>query len=139
MTVPAHEQKVTRTYVIAYPEHGPRTTDPHYATFRAYRRLHAATARCQFAIDRTDDSECDHENPLELHHAHLEWAMLNEVDLALLEHRYPGVSSKGVGAWIESGDNLMFLCRRHHRGHGGVHVAASADYEASHFVRNLIS
>lgn len=138
--VRAHTQQVGHHYSVAYPEHGPRASDPCYPTFEAYRRAHVATARCQVALDRDDGSECDAEHPLELHHAHIEWAMLNEVDFALLEHQYPGISDPAtVGAWIESPANLVFLCRWHHRGHGGVHTASSSDFEAAHFVRHLIS
>jgi hypothetical protein len=137
--VPPHVQSVTHRYAVRYPEHGPREGDPAYIDFEHYRRTHIATARCQFAIERGDDSECDKEHPLELHHSHVEWAMLNEVDFALLEPRYPGISDPStVGKWAETGENLEFRCRFHHRGPGGVHTASAADYEASHFIRNLL-
>jgi hypothetical protein len=44
-----------------------------------------------------------------------------------------------VGAWVESADNLQWLCEFHHRGHGGVHIASSSDYEAERYVRGLIA
>jgi len=135
----AHDQQVTHRYLIHYPAHEPRASDPHYRDFEAFRERTKTTARCDFAQRVGDDSMCDHEHPLELHHAHIEFALLNEVDLALLEHQYPGISDPdSVGAWIESAPNLVWLCRWHHRGHGGVHVAAAADFEAEHFVRALI-
>ncbi len=139
-SVPAHIQPFVHKYAVAYPEHGPREGDPHYRTFEAYRRRTRDTAKCQFGVDRGGDfSECDRDHPLELHHFHVEWAMLNEVDFAILEHEYPGISDPSVvGAWIESAPNLLWLCRWHHRGHGGVHTATSSDFEASHFVRHLI-
>lgn len=138
--VPAHQQAVTNRYVISYPAHEPREDDPHYRDFHAYRERTKATAKCQFALDRGGDlSECH--GGLELHHAHIEFAMINEVDLALLEARYPGVSNPDeVGAWVNgSADNLVWLCSKHHRGHGGVHHASAADWEAQHFIRNLIA
>jgi hypothetical protein len=53
---------------------------------------------------------------------------------------YPGVSDpKIVGAWVESAENLMWLCEAHHRGAGGIHVAAASDFEAEKYVRSLIS
>jgi hypothetical protein len=86
-----------------------------------------------------DFSECDLTHPLEAHHAHIEFAMMNEVDFALLEHTYPGISdAKALGHWMNSTPNLIWLCRVHHRGHGGVHSATASDYGAEHFIRHLI-
>lgn len=151
--VPAHDQTVSHRYVIHYPEHPPRTGDPHYVDFNEYHRRTRATARCAFAVRTGDYSECadalGHPAPapesgeqpgLELHHAHVEFSLQNGIDLTRLEHIYPGISDpEHVGAWVETAANLVWYCARHHRGHGGVHVAASSDFEASHFVRDLIS
>lgn len=139
MTTPAHDQATTHRYVVHYPEHPPRTSDPHYRDFEAYRRRTEATAHCAIGEHRDDYTECDLEHPLELHHAHIEFSLQNGVDLAWLEADYPGVSDpSSVGAWVESAANLMWLCRAHHRGAGGVHVASSSDYEAEKYVRGLI-
>jgi hypothetical protein len=145
MTVPAHHQKITNSYTVNYPEHGPRQGDPHYKDFDHYRKQNLATAKCHFGIERNNDfSECDPgpdqwPHGLELHHAHIEFALQNGVDLTLLEFKYPGVSNPDeVGAWVETGDNFEFRCTWHHRGHGGVHKASVSDYEAEHFIRNLI-
>lgn len=136
--MPAHEQTSSHRYVMHYPEHPPRRDDPHYADFEEYRRRTKNSARCAFAAETGDDSECN--GGLELHHSHVEFSLQNGVDLARLEHAYPGISNPDqVGAWVESADNLLWLCAWHHRGHGGVHSAAAADYEASKFVRGLIS
>lgn len=140
MTVPAHEQAITNRYSIAYPAHEPREDDPHYKDFEAYRRRTKDTAQCQFGVDRGGDfSECA--GGLELHHAHIEYAMINGVDLALLEARYPGVSDRDqVGEWVNgAAENLVWYCAKHHRSHGGIHHASAADFEAAHFVRNLIT
>lgn len=144
--VAAHDQKTTHHYLMHYPEHPARAHDPHYRDFEAFKRRTAATAKCQFGVDRDGDfSECvpgpEHwPRGLETHHGHIEFSLQNGVDLALLEHRYPGISDPDkIGAWIESADNLMWLCTFHHRGPGGVHVASASDYEAEHFVRRLIS
>lgn len=135
--VAAHDQTVTNRYVVHYPPHPPRKDDPHYKDFEAFRRRTKATARCQFAIDAGDDSECG--GGLELHHGHIEFSLQNGVDLARLEHRYPGISDPSqVGAWVESAENLMWLCELHHRGHGGIHHASASDWEAEHFVKGLI-
>jgi len=133
-----HDQQVTHRYVVHYPAHEPRRKDPNYRDFEAYRRRTKSTAQCFMGLDRGDFGECAGE--LELHHAHIEFALLNSVDLKLLDRKYPGVGDpKVVGAWVESAENLMWLCARHHRGHGGVHSASASDWEAQKFVRNLIS
>jgi hypothetical protein len=140
MSVPAHDQATTHHYTVHYPEHPPREGDPHYKDFEHYRKQTKATARCSFAVEIGDDSECDLTKPLELHHTHVEFSLQNGVDLARLEHLYPGISNPDeVGAWIETAENLTYYCARHHRGHGGVHVAAAADFEASKWVKGLIS
>jgi hypothetical protein len=139
-TVRAHPQKITNSYSIVFPDHQPREDDPHYRDFEAYRRRTHAAAQCQFGADRGGDfSECD--GLLELHHGHIEFALINGVDLALLEARYQGVSDRDqIGEWVNgSADNLVWYCAKHHRGHGGVHHASASDWEAEHFVRHLIS
>ena len=140
---PAHEQAITHRYSLTYPEHGPRESDPAYADFHAFKtnRRKADTYYCDFAHEFRDGdtSECDLTKPLEAHHRHIEWAMLNEVDLTLLEKHYPGVSSMGVGKWVESAENLELLCVWHHRSHAGKHTAAFADFEAQKDIRRLIS
>ena len=132
-----HDQKITNSYIVHYPQHEPRESDPHYKDFNAYRERTKATAVCAIGGARADFSECD--GGLELHHAHIEFSLQNGVDLKWLEHDYPGVSNPNeVGAWIESADNLEWICEKHHRGAGGIHHASAADFEAQKYVRNLI-
>jgi hypothetical protein len=141
--VDAHSQPVSHSYTMHYPAHPARKDDPHYVDFEAYRKAHIGTARCVIGAHRSDFSECssgDTNKGLELHHAHVEFSLQNGIDLHWLEHDYPGISDPStVGAWVESGANLVFLCEFHHRGHGGVHVASSSDFEAEKYVKSLIS
>jgi hypothetical protein len=140
MTVEEHDQNVTHHYTIHYPAHPERTSDPHYVDFNHYRNATKATAQCSIGLHRNDFSECSLEQPLELHHSHVEFSLQNGVDLKWLEIDYPGISDPDqVGAWVESAKNLEWLCEAHHRGAGGVHTAAASDYEAERFVRGLIS
>lgn len=134
MTVPAHSQKETHHYIVHFPEHGPREGDPHYVDFEHYRRTHVGTAHCLLEVT----GEC--KGGLELHHAHIEFALTNGVDFAALERDYPGISDPAqVGAWVESEPNFAWYCAYHHRGHAGVHTAAASDFEAQKYVRGLIS
>lgn len=138
--VVAHTQTASHRYTVHYPEHPARADDPHYKDFEEFRRRTKDTAQCAIGAHRGDFSECSLDQPLELHHAHVEFSLQNGVDLAWLERDYPGISNPDeVGAWIETGDNLEWLCEFHHRGHGGVHVAAAADFEAERYVRGLIT
>lgn len=132
-----HDQAETHRYVVHFPAHPPRKEDPHYKDFEAYRRRTKATAKCVIGAHRDDFSECGGE--LELHHSHVEFSLQNGVDLAWLEADYPGISDPdSIGAWVESADNLEWLCERHHRGAGGVHNASASDFEAERYVRGLI-
>ena len=141
--VPAHDQKVTHSYTIHYAGHEPREDDPHKKDFDEYKRRRKAdgTYHCDFAAEHRngDQSECDLSKPLECHHKHIEFALKNGVDLALLEADYPGVSQMGIGAWIDSAENLELLCVFHHRGHAGKHVVSVSDFEGELYVRGLTS
>lgn len=159
--VPAHDMSIVHHYVVHYPDHEPRASDPHYLDFETYRQAHVANARCAFAVSaslagdlpaqRQDSAPnrligpgehragCDVTYPLELHHSHVEFALQNAVDLVLLEKDYPGISNPNqIGAWVESGANLIFYCRWHHRGTGGAHSAAASDFAAERYVLGLI-
>lgn len=140
--VAAHDQIASHRYVVHYPPHPPRTGDPHYKDFNHF---HESTKKdpeiyqCAIGKHFGDFSECDLTKPLELHHAHIEFSLQNGVDLKHLEVDYPGISNPDdVGAWVESADNLEWLCVWHHRGPGGKHTAAYADFEAAKYVRNLL-
>lgn len=136
----AHIQKASHSYFVHYPEHPAREDDPHYKDFEEYRKRTKDSAACAVGEHRGDFSECSLGKPLELHHAHVEFSLQNGVSLAWLEKDYPGISDPdSVGAWVESADNLLWLCEAHHRGSGGVHVASASDYEAERYVRGLIS
>jgi hypothetical protein len=140
--VPAHVQTVTHDYTVHYPAHEPRTNDPHHADFEEWKRRRrvAGTYDCDFALKyRPDFSECDLTKPLEAHHSVIEFALQNGVDIKLLEQFYPGVSQEGIGAWIDSDQNLTLLCTWHHRGHGGVHLVSASDWVAYKFVKGMIS
>lgn len=138
MSTPSHDANVSHHYRLHYPAHPERKSDPHYADFNHYRRRTQATAKCAIGEHRNDFSECH--GGLELHHAHVEFALQNGVDLAWLEVDYPGISDRdSVGAWVESESNLTWLCAWHHRGAGGIHVASASDFEAERYVSGLIS
>lgn len=161
-SVAAHDQVQSHRYVVHFPPHPARTSDPHYVDFNHYHQEYGPDARCEYAVHATlpGDADpvrqtdaphrligpgealagCDTTHPMELHHSHIEFSLQNGVDLALLEKDYPGVSNPNeVGAWVESGANFAWYCVEHHRGFGGAHCAAASDFEAEKYVNGLIS
>lgn len=138
--VAAHLQSFTNRYTVAYAAHEPRKGDPHKVDFDRWKRLQRAAGkwRCHWAAEVDDDSECDLSKPLEAHHPHLELALLNNVNFKHLEHLYPGISDPTkAGAWIDSENNLVLYCARHHRSlEAGVHHLDSAMFEASKVLQN---
>jgi hypothetical protein len=145
LMLPAHDQAVTHTYVVHYPEHAPRPGDPHYKSFDAYRAAHINDAKCVVGQHRNDYSDCcpgpaDWPVGLELHHSVVEFSLMSGVDLTWLEIDYPGVSDPAkLDAWVESATNLEFRCVWHHRGAGGVHTVTASDYEGIKYVKGLTS
>jgi len=148
---PAHDQHESHQYLVHFPAHFPRKDDPHYKDFDHFHRTNRMAARCYVGV-RIGFDECKSTNGastaiadgvqsgLELHHAHIEFATQNGIDLAALEVDYPGVSNPDeVGAWVESGINFRWLCCFHHRAAGGAHTATHSDWEASQYIRGLIS
>lgn len=151
--VAAHVSGETHRYVVHFPPHPARTSDPHYADFDAYHRKTRATARCYIG-ERVGFHDCRDEKGkpcpppagkgeqegLELHHSHVEFSLQHGVSLEALEKDYPGISNKEqVGEWIESDANFRWLCVFHHRGPGGAHTASHSDWEAQQYVLGLIS
>src|SRR5579885_1668058 len=133
----AHVETITHHYRIRYPAHAPRESDPHYRLFEEYRKRTRATARCAMAMRYGTDAECAGE--LELHHRFLEFAEANAADLTLVMKDFPDVTDEeALQRWVESEQNLIWLCARHHRGDAGVHVISAADWEAEQYVRDLI-
>ena len=150
--VPAHSQPQTHHYIMHFPAHPARESDPHYLDFNAFHRAQRATARCYIGehIGWGDcrDSEMNLCPPpvdggqqpgLELHHTHVEFSLQNGISLEALEKDYPGISdATAVGAWIESATNFRWLCAWHHRGSAGAHTASHSDWEGSQYVQGLI-
>jgi hypothetical protein len=162
--VAAHAAAQSHHYIVHFPPHPARASDPHYADFNAYHQANRATARCYIG-ERIGYGDCmdaqmrpcpPHElavdasgrptgaippQPgLELHHAIVEFSLQNGVSLTALEHDYPGISdATQVGAWIESDQNFRWLCAFHHRGPAGAHTASHSDWSASQYVQGLIT
>lgn len=150
-TTPAHDQHFAHAYWVHFPPHPARKDDPHYTDFDHFHRKTRPTARCYVGERIGFDECCDaqgaacvidakgEQSGLELHHAHIEFALQNGVDLAALERDYPGISNPDeVGAWVETDVNFRWLCVRHHRGPAGAHTITHSDWEAGQYIPALI-
>ena len=135
----AHDQKVTHSYVVHYPAHTPASRTrtkhdfewiaaPHHATDQVARFREVSTAVAMHRMRPGSWSSIT---------SAVELAMLERHGLRMARGRLPGIRTSGVGAWIDGDHNLMWLCERCHRGHGGVQCR-SADYEAEKYIRGLI-
>jgi hypothetical protein len=152
-SVAAHDAAQKHQYIMHFPPHPARESDPHYVDFNHYHNKYRPTARCYIG-ERIGFQDCRDaqfnlcppppeggEQPgLELHHAHVEFSLQQGVDLSALEVDFPGISdSTTVGAWVESDANFRWLCAWHHRGAAGAHTASHSDWEASQYVPGLIA
>lgn len=144
-----HDQTVTNHYVIHYPAHSPREGDPNYAAFNAYHRANEKLGVCYMGARLGFDQCADTQGKamldqpghpgLELHHRLLEFATINGVDLEAIQVDFPDLTDLAkVAAWAETEANFMWLCAKHHRGAGGAHHAAWADFSAEMYIRDLI-
>jgi hypothetical protein len=135
----AHDQAVTHQYHLHYPAHEPRTDDPHYPLFNAYRKAHIADAECSIGAQGPRfKATCV--GGLELHHRIIEFAMQNGVDLQTFAAEFfPGqvVTQDQLMSWAESDPNFQFLCQMHHRGHSGVHVVSASDWNGVLYIPGI--
>jgi len=118
---------------IDYPSHLPRAQDPHFKAFERYRSQTEETATCWWSDQTGDASKCS--DNLELHHGVIEFSLVNSVDPKLLDKEFPdaGSSLNQIDEWVNSSsESLIWLCMKHHRGHGaGIHVVSYALWKSS--------
>jgi hypothetical protein len=138
--VPAHEQapaahleRRTLREIVAYPPHGPRAEDPHYAIFNhaKHHLVHVLGAGCwiggatlaQVKAGLPEGHRCSGATQLEAHHAVAEFSGLNEIDWQKVAKDFPlaGIhSDEDFLRYAES--DLMIICDKHHRFAGtGIH------------------
>lgn len=110
----AHQQKSSATWLAYYPDHAPRSDDPHYSLFEA--------ARAEMIKTGQGCWRCRNLLHLEAHHAMLEFAVINGIDLARFHVDFPSIDSiEELREWAAGPGNLEILCRDCHRGVYGVH------------------
>jgi hypothetical protein len=121
----AHESTVTIRFIERWPAHDPRRKDPHYHLFEeAKRRLkRQGLLKCQVDSDY-------HYGQIELHHDKVEFAHINDIDLAKFNEAYGlHLSDEEFQAYVEQEGNLEPLCTLHHRGQEGVHSLPQPEWQ----------
>jgi hypothetical protein len=123
----AHQQALTLHMLTHIPRHHPRENDPHYHLFEQAK---ARLKRQDLWKCIIDDDLC--EGQPELHHTHVEFSQINQVDPKVIE-RHLGLhfeTDEDFQVWVESPGNLEVLCENHHRAHYGIHVIPGPLWEA---------
>jgi hypothetical protein len=123
----AHQQALTLHMLTHIPSHHPREEDPHYHLFEQAKARLKRQGLWKCVID---DDLC--EGQPELHHSHVEFSQINQVDPKLIE-KHLGLhfeTDEDFQEWVESPGNLEVLCVNHHRAHYGIHVIPGPLWDA---------
>lgn len=126
----AHDQMLTVHILTHVPEHAPREDDPHYHLFEQAKARLKRQGMWKCIIG---DDLCEGEP--ELHHTHVEFSQINQVDEKKIEEAL-GLhfgDDEEFQKWAESPGNLEVLCANHHRAHYGIHVIPGPLWEALRF------
>jgi hypothetical protein len=123
---PAHSEVVTIRFIEHWPAHEPRKGDPHYKVFNA------AKARMKkLGLYKCNVDSSYHYGTLEAHHSMVEFAHVNDVDLAKFNRLYGlHLDDEGFKNYIEGPNGLEILCELHHRGQEGVHSLPEPEWNA---------
>jgi hypothetical protein len=123
----AHQQALTLHMLTHIPRHHPREEDPHYHLFEQAKARLKRQGLWKCIID---DDLC--EGQPELHHTHVEFSQINQVDPKAVE-KHLGLhfeTDEDFQEWVESPGNLEVLCENHHRAHYGIHVIPGPLWDA---------
>lgn len=126
----AHVQRVTEHIVEWYPDHEPRTSDPHYAVFNAARAKLKAAGKLICWVCGKDAAGAG--APIELHHSKVEFSLQNGVDIGKFETEYPDLDITDEDSFfnfVEGEGNLTALCIKHHRGTEGIHCVPYPNWQ----------
>lgn len=146
----AHLERRTLQELVAYPPHGPRESDSHYAVFHHARHhlidvLGAAcwiggATKAQITAGLPDSHRCFGAVQLEAHHAVAEFAGLNEIDWQKVAADFPvaGIhSDEDFLTFAESEGGLMIICDIHHRHAGrGIHAVTYPAWLLDRYARD---
>jgi hypothetical protein len=111
-----HEQKLTLSVDIYYPDHEPRTESS----------LFARTKHHLVKVLDTPCWICGSKDQREVHHFHAEWADAEGIDwdrMRVLHPNFPWSTFTKAEDFIDSEYNMLVLCKKHHTGKDhGIHM-----------------
>lgn len=128
---PAHSQPEEIHLLRHYQAHHTRAGDPYYKYFQATKRKLKEGGLYVCALAALEAADC--EGGMTLHHAGVEYASQNSIDLGKLNVLLGlTMSAEQFRIYVESPGNLEVLCEGHHlQGHRfSVHQVPHADWEA---------
>lgn len=114
----AHVQQQTIHVTEFYPDHEPRESDPHYKLFEVTR---ARLKRLGLLVCW----RCGAADQIQLHHAVIEFALANGVDIEQFAAKYPEfhvTDDESFARFVESEGNLLPLCKGCHIGEEAIHL-----------------
>jgi len=123
METPAHTQETTIHYRQYFPDHEPRTDDPHYHIFNEARKKLKEAGKLICWVCGKDEAAAG--QPIELHHDRVEFALQNGVDIGKFIEAFPDLNihnEEEFFAFVEGEGNLLPLCKLHHTGIEGIHL-----------------
>lgn len=133
---PAHTDDHVLRVREYYPAHEPRQTDSHYHLFNEARRRLQAAGKLVCWVCGKDAAAAG--APIELHHATVEYALQNGVDIHRFAEKFPDLhvaDDESFFRFVEGEGNLTALCVFHHRGAGGIHAILYSPWVAQAFWR----
>ncbi len=120
----AHDETVDVRFIERWPEHEPRAKDPYYKYFLASKQRMKKLGLYKCNVDSNY-----HWGQLEAHHVKIEFAHLNDVDIAKFNKAYGlDLTDDEFKVYVEQEGNLEILCELHHRGQEGIHSLAEPEW-----------
>lgn len=132
-----HEIKKTLHEDIFVADHAPRTATALFEHTR--KEMIAAGGRCWIC-----NKPHTHEEPLELHHSHIERCFMGEIDFGArsnIRRDFPDFDwshfdvSNPVAFVDDARANGLLLCKLHHTGALGIHTLTFPDFEAQRYMK----
>jgi hypothetical protein len=145
-----HDTPRTLREIAHYPAHGPRASDPNYATFEAARKhlifdlkvgcwIGGATHDRIIAKSLPPEHLCYGATQMEAHHHVAEFAGLNEIDWQKVAADFPQLGIDSEETFLkaaESDGGLLILCDKHHRApYHGIHMITEPVWKLDRYAR----
>lgn len=133
----AHTVTETLRIALSYPDHQPREDDPHYKVFHKTRERLERLGQLVCWIGNADCA-----GDIELHHALIEDALINDVDKVKVHLDHPVFNAESDDEfldWCQSEGNLLCLCRMHHIGCLGIHANPYPGWVAQRYLKDGVA